>query len=185
MVAVSLSSRQVEDTIRDLAINLKMLLLDVDGVMTDGGIILIGSDGEAKRFDVQDGMGVNLARSAGLEVGIITSRDSIVVKRRAEELGITELHQGVREKTEVLQDLQERLGVKPVQIAYVGDDIQDIPIMKMVGIPIAVQNAVSAVKECSSYVTKSCGGHGAVREVVEWLLEFRGDSESAMRSITG
>lgn len=185
MVVVDLNSRQDEDTVRDLVVNLKVLLLDVDGVMTDGGIILIGRDSEAKRFDVQDGMGVNLAKSAGLEVGIITSRDSIVVKRRAQELGITELHQGVRKKTEVLQDLKERLGVKPAQIAYVGDDIQDIPIMKMVGIPIAVQNAVSAVKACSSYVTKSRGGHGAVREVVEWLLEIRGGSESAMRSITG
>ena len=185
MVAADLNTRRDQDTVQELAINLKVLLLDVDGVMTDGGIILIGRDDEAKRFDVQDGMGINLARTAGLEVGIITSRDSIVVKRRAEELGITELHQGVRKKTEVLQDLQQRLGVKPDQIAYVGDDIQDISIMKMVGISIAVQNAVSAVKDCSSYVTKSCGGHGAVREVVEWLLELRGDSERAMRSITG
>lgn len=180
-----MNSPQEQKTVQDLAINLKVLMLDVDGVMTDGGIILIGGNVEAKRFDVHDGMGVNLARSAGLEVGIITSRDSIVVKRRAKELGITELHQGVRKKTEVLQDLHMRLGVEPVQIAYIGDDIQDIPIMKMVGIPIAVQNAVSAVKECSIYVTRAYGGHGAVREVVEWLLEIRGDFESAMRRITG
>ena len=154
-------------------------------MMTDGGIILMGEEGEAKRFDVQDGMGVNLAKSAGLEVGIITSRNSTVVKRRAAELGITELHQGVRLKTQVLDELQKRLGIQAAQMAYIGDDIQDIPIMNLVGIPIAVQNAVAAVKARSSYVTKACGGHGAVREAVEWLLEIRGDSETAMRSITG
>ena len=145
----------------------------------------MGIHGEAKRFHVQDGMGINLAKSAQLQVVIITSRNSTVVKRRAEELGITELHQGVRRKTEVLADLQNRLGIQPPQMAYIGDDIQDIPIMKLVGIPIAVQNAVPAVKECSRYVTQTCGGHGAVREAVEWLLSLRGDSESAIRSITG
>ena len=130
-------------------------------------------------------MGVNLAKSAGLEVGIITSRNSLVVKRRAEELGISELHQGVLLKSKLIVDLQERYGIRADQFAYIGDDIQDIPAMKLVGIPIAVQNAVPAVKACSCYVTQNRGGHGAIREAVEWLLDLRGDLEAATRSITG
>jgi 3-deoxy-D-manno-octulosonate 8-phosphate phosphatase (KDO 8-P phosphatase) len=162
-----------------------MLLLDVDGVLTDGGIILIGKDGEAKRFDVQDGMGITLARAAGLKVGIITSRSSEVVQRRAQELGIDEVFQGARRKVEVLELLLQRYDIKPAQAAYIGDDIQDIPIMRRVGVPIAVQNAVQAVKECGVYVTRACGGHGAVRESVEWLLELRGDRNKAYESVTG
>ena len=168
-----------------LAGNLRMLLLDVDGVLTDGGIILIGRDLEGKRFNVQDGMGITMLRSAGLMVGIVTSRDSEVVQRRAQELGIEELYQGIQQKPLVLESLREKYGIDPSQAAFVGDDIQDIPIMKLVGIPIAVQNALPAVKETSIYVTHASGGHGAVREVAEWLLELRGDKERVYQSITG
>ncbi len=173
------------ERVRELAGGLRLLLLDVDGVLTDGGIILIGRDTEAKRFDVQDGMGINLAGRAGLVVGIVTSRVSDVVRRRAKELGIEEVSQGVSNKSEALDILLRRHNVDAPQAAYIGDDIQDIPIMRRVGIPIAVQNAVQAVKECSVYVTGACGGHGAVREAVEWLLELRGDREKVYRSITG
>ena len=160
-----------------------MLLLDVDGVLTDGGIILIGRDEEAKRFDAQDGMGVTIARAAGLKVGIVTSRSSSVVERRAKELNLDELFQGAKRKTEVLEQLVIKYGIEPSQVAYMGDDIQDIPIMLRVGIPIAVQNAANAVKECSVYVTKAEGGHGAVREAVEWLLELRGDRDQAYQRV--
>ena len=160
-----------------------MLLLDVDGVLTDGGIILIGHDQEAKRFNVQDGMGIGLARSVGIRVGIITSRSSDVVKRRAKELNIDEIFQGVKRKTDILDQLLDSNNIKPSQTAYIGDDIQDIPIMKQVGMPIAVQNAVSAVKECSCYVTQAKGGHGAVREAIEWLLGLRGDKQTAYNKI--
>lgn len=173
------------ERLRSLAADLRILLLDVDGVMTDGGIILIGQEGEAKRFDVQDGMGVTLARAAGLKVGIVTSRTSDVVQRRAKELGIEEVFQGTRHKPEVLDTIRLSSGIENSQVAYMGDDIQDISIMRLVGIPIAVQNAVPAVKECSTHVTRACGGHGAIREAVEWLLELRGDSKSAIRTITG
>jgi 3-deoxy-D-manno-octulosonate 8-phosphate phosphatase (KDO 8-P phosphatase) len=168
-----------------LAQGLKLLLLDVDGVLTDGGIILIGENGEAKRFDVQDGMGITLARAAGLKVGIVTSRTSQVVRRRALELGIEEVAQGASNKSEALDLLLERHQVQASQAAYVGDDIQDIPIMKRVGIPIAVQNSVPLVKEYALYVTSAQGGHGAVREVVEWLLELRGDKERVYAQVTG
>jgi 3-deoxy-D-manno-octulosonate 8-phosphate phosphatase (KDO 8-P phosphatase) len=162
-----------------LAKGLTFLLLDVDGVMTDGGIIYAGEDRESKRFDVQDGMGINLARIAGLKVGIVTSRESVVVTRRAAELNIDEVFQGIRNKLEVLTVLAEKYHVKPAEVAYIGDDIQDISIMDRVGMPIAVQNALPKVKEHSLYVTGVCGGHGAVREAVEWLLDLRGDIDRA------
>ena len=169
---------------RELAKGLRVLLLDVDGVLTDGGIILFGTDGEAKRFDVQDGMGINLARAIGLKVGIITSRTSDVVQRRAEELSIDELFQGTKRKVDALSIVLDKYQIEASQAAYIGDDLQDIPIMEQVGIPIAVQNAVEAVKEYSMYVSRACGGHGAVREAIEWLLELRGDREKAYESIT-
>ena len=126
------TSQEIAETARQL----RILLLDVDGVMTDGGIILIGGDLEAKRFDVQDGMGITLLKASGLMTGIVTSRTSEVVQRRAKELGIEELYQGVRHKPQVLDVLQEKYGIEPSQAAFVGDDIQDVPIMSQVGLPI-------------------------------------------------
>ena len=167
-----------------LAKDLRILMLDVDGVLTDGGIILIGKEDEAKRFDVQDGMGITMARLAGIQAGIITSRISEVVQRRAKELEIEEVFQGIRKKPEVLDILLEKKGIQPSQIAFIGDDIQDISIMKRVGIPIAVQDAVQPVKDCSLYVTQACGGHGAVREAVDWLLELRGDKDQVYAHFT-
>ncbi len=152
--------------------------------MTDGGIILFGTEGEAKRFDVQDGMGINLARAAGLKVGIITSRTSDVVQRRAEELSIDELFQGTKRKVDALDVVLDKYHIEASQAGYIGDDLQDIPIMERVGIPIAVQNAAEPVKACSMYVTMAGGGHGAVREAIEWLLELRGDRDKAYKSIT-
>jgi len=171
--------------IRDLAVDLKMLILDVDGVLTDGGIILIGQDTEAKRFDVQDGMGIALARAAGLTVAILTSRKSDVVQRRAKELGIDEVIQGMSNKREGLDFLLNKFGIEASQAAYIGDDLQDIPVMIRIGMPIAVQNAVQAVKDRSVYITNASGGHGAVREAVEWLLELRPEKETVYRTITG
>ncbi len=171
------------NSISAIAADLKILLLDVDGVLTDGGIILIGRNQEAKRFNVQDGMGIRLAQSVGIRVGIITSRSSDVVNRRAKELNIDEVFQGAKRKTDVLDQLLDSNNIKSSQAAYIGDDIQDIPIMKRVGMPVAVQNAVSAVKECSCYVTQAKGGHGAVREAIEWFLDLRGDKQTAYSKI--
>ncbi len=180
-----MTTRAESQKVRELAANLKMLLLDVDGVLTDGGIILIGQDQEAKRFDVQDGMGITLARAAGLKIGIVTSRTSSPVERRAKELKIDELFQGAQRKTEALEHLVNKHHINRTQVAYIGDDIQDIAIMEQVGMPIAVQNAVKAVKERSVYVTEACGGHGAVREAVEWLLDLRGDKDRVLASFIG
>jgi len=175
-----MTTGQDHSRLKTLAEHLKILLLDVDGVLTDGGIILIDDAQEAKRFNVQDGIGINLARAAGLKVGIVTSRSSAVVQRRASELQIDDLFQGIAGKPQVLTILHDRHNIQPNQAAFIGDDIQDISIMKMVGIPIAVQNAVQEVKDCSAYVTKAGGGHGAVREAVDWLLELRGDRDRVL-----
>ena len=168
-----------------LAKDLRMLLLDVDGVMTDGGIILIGADQEAKRFNAQDGMGITLARAAGIKVGIVTARSSPMVDRRAKELHIDEVFQGAQRKTEVLDRLMSQYTISSAQVAFIGDHIQDKGIMERVGIAIAVHNAMDVVKECSAYVTNACGGHGAIREAVEWLLELRGGMEDARKAVVG
>ncbi len=176
---------EANDRLVELAKDLRLLLLDVDGVMTDGGIILTGSGEESKRFNAQDGLGIALARACGIKVGIITSRTSEVVERRAKELNIDEVIQGVSRKTDVLQCLLEKHQIQASQAGYIGDDIQDTPVMKQVGMPIAVQNAVPMVKECSVYVTQKAGGHGAVREAIEWLLCLREEKEQAYAAVIG
>ena len=168
-----------------LAKDLRLLLMDVDGVLTDGGIILTDGGEETKRFNVQDGMGITLARACGIKVGIITSRTSKVVERRANELHMDEVIQGASRKIDALQNLLEKHGIQASPAAYIGDDIQDSPVMKQVGLPIAVQNAVSLVKECSVYVTQKSGGDGAVREAIEWLLCLREEKEQAYAAVIG
>ena len=154
-------------------------------MMTDGGIILTGDGEESKRFNVQDGMGIALAQASGIKVGIITSRTSQVVERRAKELKIEEVMQAVAIKTEALKVLLDKHDIDASQAGYIGDDIQDTPVMKLVGVPIAVQNAVPLVKECSIYVTQAAGGHGAVREAVEWLLSLRDEKAQAYAAVLG
>ena len=159
-----------------LAQSLQMLLLDVDGVMTDGGIILFGEDGEAKRFDVQDGMGITLARAAGIKVGIITSRDSEVVKRRARELSIEDVFQGIRQKVDAFPILLQRYNLEASQAAYIGDDIQDMPIMRQVGIPIPKSRLLCAMRSnwadsiCRDSVSGKAGWNGCRECLVGELL---------------
>jgi len=177
------TNRASRDNLVQLAKDLRLLLLDVDGVMTDGGIILAGNGDEYKRFDVQDGIGIALARACGIKVGIITSRTSKVVERRAKELKIDEVIQGATKKLDVFRDLLEKHQINASQAGYIGDDIQDTSVMKQVGMPIAVQNAVPMVKECSVYVTQNSGGRGAIREAVEWLLCLRNEKDQAYAAV--
>ena len=160
------------DTLRSKAAKIKLLLLDVDGVMTDGGIILGDNTLEIKKFHVQDGLGIALARRAGLRVGILTSRSSEVVERRARELGIEEVNQGCPHKLEACRRVLKKYGLQHDEVAYVGDDLPDLPVLQQVGLAFAVANAVPEVKRQADYVTRKAGGEGAVREVVELLLEL-------------
>jgi 3-deoxy-D-manno-octulosonate 8-phosphate phosphatase (KDO 8-P phosphatase) len=154
-----------------LAKNVKLLILDVDGVLTNGQIIF-GRDGELmKEFHAQDGMGITLAHKAGIKVAIITGRDSQMVTLRSAELGITDIYQGAMSKTQALAELMDKYKVRAEEIAYIGDDLNDLPVMIRIGLPCAVANAVPEVKEHARFVTSHAGGNGAVREVIEYILK--------------
>jgi 3-deoxy-D-manno-octulosonate 8-phosphate phosphatase (KDO 8-P phosphatase) len=161
----------------------KMLLLDVDGVMTDGGIFLGPGEIEMKRFNTLDGMGITLARAAGLRVGILTGRWSEAVSKRAKELKIDEVQEGSNHKEKGYQQILKKYGLRDEEIAYVGDDVFDIPILKRAGFAVCVASGAEDAKKVSHYVTHRKGGDGAVREVVEMLLEKTGKKETALTSI--
>lgn len=154
---------------------IKLLLLDVDGVLTDGKIVYDGNGNEIKAFDVKDGHGIKLLLRSGVKVGIITSRESAVVAKRAEELGIAIVYQGAREKLFAFKEILSKVGLKEDDTAFIGDDLIDIPILRKVGFSAAVSDAVDEVKEVVDYVTTKRGGRGAVREVCELLLKVKGD----------
>ena len=152
---------------------IRLLVLDVDGVLTDGGLFYGPGGEEWKRFDVHDGLGLVMARRAGLEVAIISGRASVAVTRRMAELGLTEVHQGVADKAAVLATVAGRLGVSPAEVAVMGDDLADLPLLRGAGLALAPANAVAAVREVAHRVTRRSGGAGAVREAVELLLAAR------------
>ncbi len=150
---------------------IQLIVFDVDGVLTDGKLH-IGSDGEEyKSFHTQDGMGISLARYAGIKTAIITGRKSKAVDKRAAELKIDYLYQGIHQKLEVLEGIASDLNIELRQICYIGDDINDLPILKVVGFPAAPLNAVELVKQHVQFVAKSNGGEGAVREIIEKILK--------------
>lgn len=162
---------------RKLATRIKLVAFDVDGVLTEGGIFL-GATGEGpvelKRYDIQDGLGIHLLKTTGIRVAIITGRESESVRLRAAELGIEDCVQD-REarKLPAFMDLLKRHRVSVADAAFVGDDLPDLGILRIVGLPVAVGNAVKEVKEECDVVLKRHGGHGAVREFVERLLKAR------------
>lgn len=159
----------------------RMILLDVDGVLTDGSIMLGGDGMEVKRFDVQDGQGIVLAREAGLKTGIITGRKSAAVEQRAQELKLDVVCQGSGDKVESLQAILDQFDLDSEHVAYIGDDWTDISIMRAVGLPLAVANARPEVRSVACHVSQSSGGNGAVRELIEWLLDRKGLKEQALR----
>lgn len=160
----------------------ELLLLDVDGVLTDGRIVLDDRGVETKAFDVRDGHGLTLLGRAGVAVGLVTGRRSRVVEHRARELGITEVHQGVRDKLAVVRHILERRGLAAEAVAYVGDDVVDLPVLLRVGVAVTVADAPEYVRERVHWVTGRPGGRGAVREVCEGLLRARGDWERVTRA---
>ena len=153
---------------------IKLLLLDVDGVLTDGRIIYDSQGNELKAFDVKDGHGLKMIQRSGIQVGIITGRSSEVVRRRAAELGIEILYQGALRKLEPYREILNQYGLSDEQIAYVGDDIVDLPILRRVGFSATVADAIPDVLPLVDYVTTRPGGRGAVREVCDLLLRASG-----------
>ena len=162
---------------------IRLLAMDVDGVLTDG-LIILGSAGdavvEAKAFNVRDGLGISVALAAGIPVAWVTGRTSDLVKRRAAELRVPYLVQWARNKRVSLERLAAETGISLANVAYIGDDLNDMPAFGVCGLRIAVANAAPEVKAAADWVTEGSGGRGAVREVVEGLLRARGGWEDAV-----
>jgi 3-deoxy-D-manno-octulosonate 8-phosphate phosphatase (KDO 8-P phosphatase) len=160
--------------IRNLAKNIKLLLLDVDGVLTDGRIIYNSRGDDYKFFDVHDGMGVHLLTRAGIPVILITAKSSKAITPRARDMGVAAVYGGVSPKSSVFSEIIGKYRVKPQSVCFVGDDLVDLCLMKLVGLPVAVSNAVPEVKRRARYITTLPGGRGAVREVAEVILKAQG-----------
>ena len=150
---------------------IKIVVMDVDGVMTDGKIILGSGNTELKFFDARDGVGIKYLQRVGIKVAIITGRKSEAVEMRAKELDIELVYQNAKKKIDAYNDLKEKLGYKGSDIAYIGDDLPDIPIMRRVGFAIAVANSTKETKKVAHYITKNNGGYGAIREVAELIMK--------------
>ena len=157
------------------------MILDVDGVLTDGRIIIDDSGQESKHFDVKDGHGLKLIMRYGIDVVLLTGRSSFVVDHRAKELGIQEVFQGILNKKEFFQQFMEKREILPEEVAYIGDDVVDIPILKRVGFSVTVKDAVDEVKEIVDHITEKPGGRGAVREVCDLILKVQGKWEEVAR----
>ena len=170
-----------------LARSIRLVALDVDGVMTDGRVYLgataAGDRVEMKAFGVGDGLGIHLLRNAGIEVAIVTGRESDAVRLRAEELGIRECHQDRgAAKLPILGEILDRLGIAWAESAFLGDDLADIPVLRRVGLPAAVANAVPEVHAIAAWTGSRAGGSGAVREFAESLLRARGTWTTAVEA---
>jgi len=159
----------------------ELLLLDVDGVLTDGRIVLDDRGEETKFFDVTDGHGLKMLRRGGIEAGFVTGRRSLVVEHRARELGIREVHQGSKDKLRVVREILARRALSPDRVAYAGDDVVDLPVLLQVGLAISVPDAPEYVRERVHWVTSRPGGRGAVREICDAMLKSRGLWEEQTR----
>ena len=159
---------------------IELLLTDVDGVLTDGGVFIDNQGVESKCFNIRDGLGIRLWQNSGGLAGIVTGRSSQIVKLRAAELDMEIVRQGVKEKLPVVEEILATLKLHPEQLAYIGDDLPDVPVIRFAGLGIAVADAPEEVRDAADYATSVPGGGGAVREVVELLLKNTGKWESVI-----
>lgn len=169
---------QASEQVLQRAREVELVLLDVDGVLTDGRILMDSSGGELRAFHARDGLGVRLGQRGGLLFGIVSGRESRIVRDRAEELYITEVHQRVFDKAEKVAEIQERLGVPASRVCYFGDDLVDVPVMRRVGFAAAPSDASPEAIAAAHFVTSCGGGQGCVRELVDLLLRARGKWET-------
>ncbi|ADR19342.1 KdsC family phosphatase [Calditerrivibrio nitroreducens] len=151
--------------------NIRLLIMDVDGVLTDGKITYTSSGEEIKSFHVRDGLGIKLAKKAGIELAIISARFSKITELRAKELGIDIVYQGHFEKLDIYEEIKKKLDLADDKISFIGDDLNDIPILKRVGLPATVSDAPDVVKRFAQIVTPQMGGQGAVRHLIEIILK--------------
>jgi 3-deoxy-D-manno-octulosonate 8-phosphate phosphatase (KDO 8-P phosphatase) len=175
----------IPNEVKQRAARVKLAAFDVDGVLTDGRL-WFGADGsERKAFDTQDGLGLKLLRDFGIEVALITARESEIVTRRARELALRHVYQGQRDKRACLAHLAKALGLEAAAIAYTGDDLPDLAPMRDAGLAIAVANAHDAVRERAHWTTQRSGGRGAVREVCDLLLGAQGHGAAVLARFDG
>jgi 3-deoxy-D-manno-octulosonate 8-phosphate phosphatase (KDO 8-P phosphatase) len=159
---------------------LKLLILDVDGVLTDGRLFFDNDGNEYKSFHAQDGHGIKMLRQSGVEVAVISGRKSATVAVRMKNLGIEHVYQGQESKVAAFNEIIEKLAITPEQVAYVGDDVIDLPVMVRVGLPIAVNDANFAVKQHAAWCTNLPGGLGAVREVCDFIMQAQGHFDAML-----
>lgn len=162
--------------------SIRLILSDVDGVMTDGGIVFDNQGIETKRFHVRDGQGIRLWQKAGYRFGLITHRSSHIVKMRVAELGIEIIRQGVDDKLATVQAVMRELRLSPEQTCYIGDDLPDLRAVHAVGLGVAVADACGEVREAAHYTTTLQGGDGAVREIIEQILKAQGRWEDLVQA---
>jgi 3-deoxy-D-manno-octulosonate 8-phosphate phosphatase (KDO 8-P phosphatase) len=169
---------RISPALKKRAAQIELILMDVDGTMTDGGVTLLsqtdGSALEIKTFDAHDGQGLTLAHTAGLRTGCITGRESAALLRRAKEMKMEFIYMKQALKMPAYEEILHKAGVSDAAVAYVGDDLPDIPLLHRVGLAIAVGDAVPEVKETAHYTTKALAGHGAIREAIELVLKSKG-----------
>lgn len=177
-----LVNEEIDPRIRARAEKLDLLLLDVDGVLTDGTLIFSPDGGEGKGFSTQDGFGISLLREAGVDVGVITARSSKAVSERCQGLHMRYICQGERDKLTAYKQIVEDSGLKPFQIAYMGDDWLDLVLLKRVGLAVAPANSMAEVQQHVHYVTRRSGGAGAVREVCDLILRAKGLFDQLLQS---
>jgi len=179
------SKKRISPNVLRRARRIRLLLVDVDGTMTDGGIRLLswpdGGVTEMKVYDSQDGVAMNLARAGGLRTGMISGRESPAALQRSRELHMDFVAQAIHQKLPAFEDILKRAGVSAEETAYAGDDLPDLVLLERVGLAVAVANAVPEVKRQAHYVTRASGGAGAMREVVELILRAQGKWEGLYR----
>lgn len=161
---------------------LKLLILDVDGVLTDGRLFFDAQGGEYKSFHARDGHGIKLLRQTGVEVAVISGRKSQSVALRMQALGVEYVYQGHENKIAAFEEIIQSMGIMPEQAAHVGDDLLDLPIMLRAGLSIAVSDANFAVKEYADWCTETAGGLGAVREVCDFIMQAQGTFDEVLKS---
>jgi 3-deoxy-D-manno-octulosonate 8-phosphate phosphatase (KDO 8-P phosphatase) len=160
----------------------RLLLLDVDGVMTSGNLLYSKDAIDYKAFNVHDGLGIKLLQKSGVRVGIITGCKSEIIKRRAHDLGIDPIYQGQDNKLLPYEEIKQKLQLTDAEIAYVGDDLPDLPLLRRVGLPLTVSNAPPLLQEQAAYVSLAAGGRGAVRELCELIMQAQGTYSGIIES---
>jgi len=161
---------------------IELILADVDGVLTDGRVVFDNQGIETKRFHIRDGMGIKLWQKAGYRFGVVTQRSSQIVKTRAAEMGVQIVRQGAGDKLATVGEILDELTLTPRQVCYIGDDLPDLPVLRTVGLAVAVADACTEVREAAQYVTTAEGGSGAVREAIEMVLRAQRRWDDVIRT---